>query len=449
MNEDPFCSVSKTKRGQEKVLVKDWPSITILLLVSLTIFSSKTLARPELFVITSISYQTVEANSLFQYQAAYTVKDEACWMGGIAFDLTSAPAGMTITNGGKIQWMPGPLEIDLSHQVMVHATAPTSPGYPCYGNPGQDFKSFTLAVTAPPPSDPPTAAINIELTESAMNNALASLTEVRGINFGEYLAGFVDAWWFNVDTASIDVLEPVGAKNRVRITTTTTANAVLDLFVYTLPLSGHANGWIEGDVYLSGSATEGYKIMVHPTNINVNAWINGVPQLITDIILNKFTDDVDEIPDLELNIGTQLAPLFTCITPNLISNAKRTALVVEWDISALEAGFSCSEPTQLRPTITAPDILIAQWKEGVSFTVTAADPNDDQVQILVGGLPSSATFTPTTGTGSVTGTFSWSPSFSDLGIHQVTFTAEDEHGARSNSTTTFISLCDDEIECLQ
>jgi hypothetical protein len=74
-------------------------------------------------------------------------------MGDITFGLTNAPAGMTVTKGGKITWTPNISQTGESFDVMLHATAFTPLGYPCYGNPAQDFESFVITVTAAPPRD--------------------------------------------------------------------------------------------------------------------------------------------------------------------------------------------------------------------------------------------------------------------------------------------------------
>ena len=105
------------------------------------------MARPPLFTIDPIDDQTFQTNSVFRYQATYTVEDPVCWDGGISFDLTQAPLGMTITRSGLIEWRRiRHDQVGQTFQVEVHATAPTPPGDPCYGNPGQDFESFSITV---------------------------------------------------------------------------------------------------------------------------------------------------------------------------------------------------------------------------------------------------------------------------------------------------------------
>ncbi len=99
------------------------------------------------------------------------------------------------------------------------------------------------------------------------------------------------------------------------------------------------------------------------------------------------------------------------------------------------------------PIISAPSYVTVYWKDAVSFTVKAADPDGDQVQLVVSGMPGTATLTPTAGMGSVTATFSWNPGASDLGEHEITFTVKDRHGATSTRVTT-INVCDGGPNCL-
>ena len=63
----------------------------------------------------------------------------------------------------------------------------------------------------------------------------------------------------------------------------------------------------------------------------------------------------------------------------------------------------------------------------ISFTVSAVDSDsNDTVTIVASGLPTGATFGPTTTTGGTTsGTFSWTPTANDGGAHLIAFTATD------------------------
>lgn len=193
-----------------------------------------------------------------------------------------------------------------------------------------------------PVSDPPTTDINLELTETAINNALATLTEVRGINFGAYEGGFIDAWWANLDSASLEILEPNGSTPRGRIQASATFTAVVDLFVVTVPVVAGASGPIEGDIYLDGNQEDGYKLVFDPTDLDYNLWIQNVPPWLEDIlffIAFISGNGVPDIPEVELSLGTWLAPDFVCDVPNVATNSDRDAYLLEWELTAL--GCEC------------------------------------------------------------------------------------------------------------
>ncbi len=70
--------------------------------------------------------------------------------------------------------------------------------------------------------------------------------------------------------------------------------------------------------------------------------------------------------------------------------------------------------------------------ESVSFTVSAVDPDGDDLCLEALNLPGNATFTPSNpvcGSGTITGTFSWTPSFAQSGTFAITFRGEDTIGA--------------------
>lgn len=128
-------------------------SATLCLVVFvIALIHGEAVARPRLFVINPIGDQAFSADAGFRYQVTYRVEDPVCWEGGISFDLTQAPLGMTMTRSGLIQWERRIRhdQVGQTFQVEVHATAPTPLGNPCYGNFGQDFESFSITVELPP-----------------------------------------------------------------------------------------------------------------------------------------------------------------------------------------------------------------------------------------------------------------------------------------------------------
>lgn len=88
----------------------------------------------------------------------------------------------------------------------------------------------------------------------------------------------------------------------------------------------------------------------------------------------------------------------------------------------------------IRPTITNVNDLCVEAGTSISFPVTANDPNNDGITLSATGgpftfNPDSAQFTPVTGTGSVTGTFTWQTTCTHVrkAPYQVTFKAEDNN----------------------
>jgi Putative Ig domain len=296
-------------------------SITVLTLAALALAAGPTWARPPLISITPIPDLTAQATVPFAYQASYTVDDPVCFGEFLGFALDFYPTGMTISYGGAIHWTPTDAQAGGNYVVTVKATASRLAGSPCYGGTQQAWKTFAINVLPAPGATPPTAPVEVELSETALNNVLATLTEVRGLNYGKYVAGFIDAWWVNVDQASIDVLEPVSGHNRVRLNVAATGTAVVDLFIIQFPAVVHASGWIDGDVNLIGTPATGYKIVVHPTDMS----------LFFSIISDLTAADIS---DVELNLGTQITPLFACARPALVTNATRTGLLLQWSQSS-------------------------------------------------------------------------------------------------------------------
>jgi hypothetical protein len=82
--------------------------------------------------------------------------------------------------------------------------------------------------------------------------------------------------------------------------------------------------------------------------------------------------------------------------------------------------------------VTAP--ASASGNEGtlITFGVSATDPDGDHVTLTALGTPSGATFTDN---GDNTGTFSWTPSFTQAGSYSVTFRGNDGNGGIGNATT--------------
>ncbi len=79
--------------------------------------------------------------------------------------------------------------------------------------------------------------------------------------------------------------------------------------------------------------------------------------------------------------------------------------------------------------------------ETVSFQVTATDADAaDIITLQATSLPPNATFGTVTGSSSVTGTFSFTPDFTQTGTLAATFSATDNRGGTSNTLTVLITV---------
>ena len=95
--------------------------------------------------------------------------------------------------------------------------------------------------------------------------------------------------------------------------------------------------------------------------------------------------------------------------------------------------------TKQPPTVTAPALVTGTEGSPILFTVTAADPDLDLITSLTAtGTPAGAIFTPN---GTFTSaTFSWTPTTSEAGEYDVSFSATDSTGVGSGSSTTHITV---------
>lgn len=98
-----------------------------------------------------------------------------------------------------------------------------------------------------------------------------------------------------------------------------------------------------------------------------------------------------------------------------------------------------------RPVFTAPTQTFYEIDQGqtVAFQVTATDADNDQITLTATSLPNNAAFGPTNpviGVGSVTGNFSFTPDFVQLGTYQAAFTADDGKPGGSQQLTVSIQV---------
>src|SRR5207244_2304846 len=91
------------------------------------------------------------------------------------------------------------------------------------------------------------------------------------------------------------------------------------------------------------------------------------------------------------------------------------------------------------PVVATPATASGAENALSSFAVHAVDPDGDTITSLdATGLPGGANFTPDPG--DTTGTFSWTPSFSQAGAYTVTFTAANALSGSGSTALTITNL---------
>ncbi len=102
------------------------------------------------------------------------------------------------------------------------------------------------------------------------------------------------------------------------------------------------------------------------------------------------------------------------------------------------ADTCCLPSSNHVPSVSSPQASYSiDQGQTVSFSVTASDQDNDFISLLATQLPTGATFTPSnpvTGTGSVQGTFTWTPTYSQSGDFSVIFRATDDANATGSRT---------------
>ncbi len=131
---------------------------------------------------------------------------------------------------------------------------------------------------------------------------------------------------------------------------------------------------------------------------------------------------------------------FILITPSLLGGSLQIgAGSTSGGCGPIGGGGPGNDPPVINPVAnqSVPQGSILQ------FTVTASDPNGDNVMLSATSLPQNATFNTVTGDSVVTGTFTFTPSLSQLGNFTATFRAVDDSGA---SVSRSVSINVTEVE---
>src|SRR5262249_2287439 len=94
-------------------------------------------------------------------------------------------------------------------------------------------------------------------------------------------------------------------------------------------------------------------------------------------------------------------------------------------------------PDERSPTVTAPATASGNENTLITFTVTAADPRGFAITSFTASSTPPPAGSPFPANASKTsGTFSWTPTFTQAGTYTVTFTASNDLSASASTTIT-------------
>jgi len=202
---------------------------------------------------------------------------------------------------------------------------------------------------------------------------------------------------------------------------------------------------------LSGSATTAITVTASDRPPIVSA-----PATATfgENVFGSFTVSASDPDGEAINSLTATGTVLTA-GASFVSNASHTSGTLSWtpsfgQLGSYSATFTAanaltgSASTAITvaqiftpPVVTAPATVTGSEGTLISFTVTASDPDDAIISLTATPLPPGATFS--TNATHTSGTFSWTPTFSQAGTYNVTFLATN---SLSGSATTAITVQD-------
>jgi hypothetical protein len=168
--------------------------------------------------------------------------------------------------------------------------------------------------------------VAVRLDEPLINEALASVIEARGINFGKWIDHtFIEHSWFvNMESATCDVKD----NNEFYVDGRARGSARFDLGLFTVNLTGTVDVRVRG-IIENVVAENGTKLVVRFTRGGITGG-DGIA-----ILLQLFDPlapyIADNHPKFEINLGTTLLPdalasLFTTPTPQLTTTESEIVL---------------------------------------------------------------------------------------------------------------------------
>ena len=129
--------------------------------------------------------------------------------------------------------------------------------------------------------------------------------------------------------------------------------------------------------------------------------------------------------DIVINVGGNF-------TLKFIQHDSQSGQVGIDNVSWTSYGGAAPEPPTL---LFSPDtnFVLTAYSNLVNLTVTATEPNVDDVRLWATGLPAGASFNAATGAAPLISAFSWRPTSAQTGTHAVVFYAGDKDGTNSRT----------------
>jgi len=192
----------------------------------------------------------------------------------------------------------------------------------------------------------------------------------------------------------------------------------------------------------------GYVQIDEPPDLPIISSFVAFPDTIQEGDSSKLMWDVSNATSISISptVGTVTDSIgSTQVSPGATTTYTLTATNVDGSVYANAKVTVVPYVPNNRPVFTQPTQTFYEIDQGqtVSFQVTATDADNDEITLTATSLPNNATFGPTNpviGVGSVTGNFSFTPDYVQLGTYQAAFTADDGKPGGTRQLTVSIQV---------
>ncbi len=157
--------------------------------------------------------------------------------------------------------------------------------------------------------------------------------------------------------------------------------------------------------------------------------------LINDVVRYTITGGVQNVTNHVVDLPIHVGGNFTLKIQQGSFSAGQVAID---NLAWTSYGGAAPEPPAL---FFAPDtnFVLTAYSNLVQLTVTATEPNVDDVRLWAAGLPAGATFAGATGAAPLVAAFSWRPTSAQTGTQEIAFYAGDKDGTNSRTFTVDVT----------